>query len=134
MRGNSLLILVATLLFASYSNASDCIRLSKYEIYQEADGVFLADVYEVSETKFKVRVLEVYKGTYPDTLTGIIDQNVIIPEMGSTWLFYSMDYEEGVFIADACSGSKSFTFPHGAHDIAYLVPPPPEILRSPELV
>ena len=124
-------ILVALSLCIGYCNASDCIKLSKTEIYNFADGVFLGQVFEVMDTTFSVKLIETYKGSYPDTLTGIINQNVVPPEKGSTWLFYSTDLGRNTFIADACSGSKSFSFPHGAHDIAYLVPPPPEILRAP---
>lgn len=111
--------------------ASDCARISKADAFRMADFVFLGEVIEVMDTTFSVIVLESYKGTPSDSLVGIINQNVIIPKKGSIWLFYATDLESLVFVADACSGSKSFDTPHGAHDVAYLIPPPPEVLRSP---
>ena len=72
-------ILVVLSLCTGYCNASDCIKLSKTEIYNFADGVFLGQVFEVMDTTFSVKLLETYKGSYPDTLTGIINQNVVPP-------------------------------------------------------
>lgn len=126
------LILSVILFFTIFNcKAYDCSKLSKNEIYEDSDGVYLGYVFEVADTTFKVRVLEIFKGNYPDTLIGTFNENTIIPDSGSTWLIYSNDLEDGTFIIHPCSGSKSFQFPYGYHDLAFPIPPPPEIYDSP---
>lgn len=119
------------LLYCGSSYANDCIKLSKSEIVNIADLIVLGQILEVNETDYKVKVLEVFKGNSSDTLVGLLNHNVNTPQPGSLWLLYAQSLAGNKIIADACSGSKSFDWPHGPHNIAFPPPPPPDILDKP---
>lgn len=125
------IILIILLLYCGSSYANDCIKLSKSEIVNIADLIVLGQILEVNETDYKVKVLEVFKGNPSDTLVGLLNHNVNTPQPGSLWLLYAQSLADNKIIADACSGSKSFDWPHGPHDITFPAPPPPDILDKP---
>lgn len=109
---------------------NDCSKQSKYELYSNSDLVFIGYVIESNETIYKVLVEEIFKGSASDTLVGIVDKNYDHPLKGSNWLFYISGFDNENIYIDLCSGSKSFEFPYGFHDISKLVPPSKEFSSS----
>lgn len=111
--------------------ADDCKKLSKEEIINYADIIFLGHVHYVNDSIYKVKVIEFYKGSPRDTLEGVITQSVVVPKVGSIWLIYGQRLGENRFLADACSGSKSLDSPFGPHDITFPEIPPSDLYSNP---
>lgn len=113
--------------------ADECKKISKEETYNFSDIVFLGHVFEVGDSTYRIKVIELFKGkqTLNDTLVGIISRDVITPGVGSIWLIYAQGLDDNRFIADVCSGSKSMNWPHGTNDITFPTPPPSEVYKNP---
>lgn len=111
---------------------NDCSKQSKSEIYSDSDLVFIGYVIESNDINYKVLVEEIFKGSPSDTLIGIVDKNFVHPQKGSNWLFYISGFNNENIYFDFCSGSKSFEFPYGFHDISRLIPPSKEFASSPK--
>lgn len=107
-------------------SASDCRRISKIEVYETADLVFLGQVSEIDDSTFGINVFEYFKGSEEiQYLKGIRMDNSISPKEEDLWLFYAKQIGEGEVYIDFCSGSKSFQNPTGFHDVTFPSPPPP---------
>lgn len=125
------LILILMITFQFDSHAEDCLKLTKAELFNEAEKVFLGDVLSIVDSVFEVRVIEGFKGVVEgDTLKGILTENLFRMTKNSTWLLYGRDLDGRRLIIDECSGSKSFDHPYGYHDVSSMRPPSPEILKS----
>lgn len=114
--------------------ANDCKSLSKEEVFDYADIIFLGHVFDVGDSTYRVKIAEWFKGSPRDTLTGVITHDVIPPEIGSIWLIFGQRLTENSFLADVCSGSKSLDLPYGSHDITIPIIPPPEMYGNPVLL
>lgn len=125
------LLLIMFFFKAGISFADDCKKISKEEAFNFSDLIFLGHVFEVSDSTYKIKVIESFKGYPQDTLVGVISRNVIPPIVGSIWLIYGQNLNDNRFLADVCSGSKSINWPHGTHDITFPTPPPPEVFKNP---
>src|SRR5690606_33512546 len=104
--------------------ADDCKSLSKEEVFDYADIIFLGHVFDVGDSSYRVKITEWFKGSPRDTLTGVITQDVTPPEIGSIWLIFGQSLTGNSFLADVCSGSKSLDLPYGSHDITIPIIPP----------
>lgn len=111
--------------------ADDCKSLSKEEVFDYADIIFLGHVFDAGDSTYMVKISEWFKGIPRDTLTGVITQDVIPPEIGSIWLIFGQSLTDNRFLADVCSGSKSLDLPYGSHDITIPIIPPPEMYGNP---
>ena len=92
--------------------------------------VFIGYIFESNDRNYKIYVDEIFKGYPPDTLIGVVDEDFIHPQKGTTWLFYINGFGDGNVYVNICSGSKSFEFPYGFHDVSRLVPPSKEFAKS----
>lgn len=125
-------MLVLLLLKSGIISADDCKKISKEDIYNYADIIFLGHVFEVGDSTYRINVMEWYKGKFlEDTLTGMITQRVMTPKTGSIWLIFGKTQPGDKFLADVCSGSKSLSSPHGTHDITFPEVPPPDVFKNP---
>ncbi|MCS6974174.1 MAG: hypothetical protein NZM13_06785 [Cyclobacteriaceae bacterium] len=125
------LLLIAFLFRSGMLCASDCKRISKEEAFNNADIIFLGHVFEVSDSTYRIKVIEWFKGVPKDTLVGVITQSVIVPEIGSIWLILGQSLTPDRFLADVCSGSKSLDLPHGTYDITVPEVPPRDVFKNP---
>jgi hypothetical protein len=125
------LFLITLFLKTGILLANDCKKISKEDVYNYADVIFLGHVFEVGDSIYHIKVIEWYKGNLADTLVGVITQNVAVPKVGSIWLIFGQKLSDTKFLADVCSGSKSLSLPHGTHDITLPDIPPPDILKNP---
>jgi hypothetical protein len=125
------LFLITLFLKTGILLANDCKKISKEDVYNYADVIFLGHVFEVGDSIYHIKVIEWYKGNLADTLVGVITQNVVVPKVGSIWLIFGQKLSDTKFLADVCSGSKSLSLPHGTHDITLPDIPPPDILKNP---
>lgn len=123
MKNIYILLLILSISFSCL--ATDCKTRNKKEIFDSADKVFIGKVFNVKDTLFYVKVIEMFKGTQSDTLIGVISQDVYIPSKGSVWIFYAKNIKSIFFLAETCGGTKSFRNPIGFHD--YYVPEPPPL-------
>lgn len=100
----------------------DCKSLSKAEEYKYSDLIFIGTVTGEEERHYTVDVEEMFKGEVSTSITIHREQS---PRMnkGEQWLIYALQRGDSIFI-DPCSGSKSFTWPYGLHDINRVEVPP----------
>jgi hypothetical protein len=121
---NKILILFLILVNITISYGSDCLKQSKHEIFDVADFVFIGQILEVNTNSYEIKVFEMFKGHPPVHLQGQLEPDVVRPKIGELWLFYAQHLKDNKIIAGRCSGTKSFDWPHGIHDISFPHPPP----------
>jgi hypothetical protein len=112
----------------------DCNRISKDEEYESSDIVFFGRVLDVNDTSYRIKVLESFKGSVPDTLIGVITEHNLIPREGTHWLIYAMTDDFKIFGIPPCNGSKSQERPFGLNDISFPEPPRQTLRNNPALV
>jgi hypothetical protein len=119
-----LLLIVFITLKLTVTFGFDCKKLTKDQIYNQADLVFLGSVIYVSDTIAGVRIIEWFKGNAKDTVQWFISKGEVIPSINTTWLIYGHNTNIGnSFYIQECTGSKGFTAPYSIQDDA--IPPPP---------
>ena len=126
----NLIFLGMFFLFSGSLKGSDCKELSKIDLYNSAELIFLGQIIDVSDSVYFVRVDEKYKGNLSDTISGMIEERTIHPEIGDVWLIFAKKMENDLIFVDFCSGSKSLRFTLGAHDVSVPIPPPASLVND----
>lgn len=125
------LCLLLSICLVSICISSDCKIQTKLELYNRADIVLIGKVNSVTDSTYTVQVVESFKGNIGEEIVGLITNDVQVPKRGWTLLIYGTLAENKYFIADVCSGTKSFEIPFGSHDYNSVDIPPKEVYLNP---
>jgi len=125
--------ILLVLFFQAYlAFGTDCKSVKFDQEYEFSDIVFFGRVIEVTDSLYRIKVLENYKKEISDTLVGKVIDGQQVPNKGSYWLIYGF-YDGNIFYTSECSGSKSVERPFGFHDFSFPLPAPKSLQNNRQL-